>query len=624
MFAAPDIIKSYNYYMSKTILCFVIGVLGYLQGHGQTAIVDSIRSLVQKINTIATDTSCKKYKDKIDEKITEYKTNISKIHPTTLGNGVAQFLSADNEFLNADYNFYDSKGCRTGKTIVRIISNLDTLLNRLEDSNTPDSVDILRAMLYVKNKYSGFVSLRVLTLTDSNAKIENPGIILHSIEPFIIPPGNTRDSQPVEIFIRPGAKYLLSVTNPGYSPDSLQLFVTKDTVVNVRLKKIEGDAVVDNGDNNNGDNNNGGNKTTTVVKQGYLWIPAAILVLALFVLGWKFLSSKKKYALPGEPGKINPDDPDYKEHSRNLEVSIMQLNEQLKEKDTIIKKYSGEAPTLHSGINLKKMEAKYFLSEIMMTAGPRKPMKNSQITDKDLGEDVCGFIMSGDEGLVWILDGASDYTCLRDTDTKREYFSSRLLAQSIARKLKSHFTERKMDAFDKTMLTILSDVKSNWLNTVNSLPESQKNVLKSDIKSGVLPECSSTVLIGRLSLNGDLNVYRVGDCKMLAYSASGDQKVLVDSPLATKNSKSFDWIFFRLVLTDKDEFDIQYNQPLFEIVTHEKIQTIIGFSDGVGQVTQDTLKKEYPKNSDAMRNEIIYQLQGTGDDKSLCIIEIKE
>jgi len=79
-----------------------------------------------------------------------------------------------------------------------------------------------------------------------------------------------------------------------------------------------------------------------------------------------------------------------------------------------------------------------------------------------------------------------------------------------------------------------------------------------------------------------------------------------------------------LVLTDKDEFDIQYNQPLFEIVNHEKIQTIIGFSDGVGQVTQDTLKKEYPKNSDAMRNEIIYQLQGTGDDKSLCIIEIKE
>jgi len=75
--------------------------------------------------------------------------------------------------------------------------------------------------------------------------------------------------------------------------------------------------------------------------------------------------------------------------------------------------------------------------------------------------------------------------------------------------------------------------------------------LKSDLKSGTLPECASTAVIGRLSLNGDLVVYRIGDSKMLAYSASQDQKVLVDTPLSTKNPASFDWIFFRMVLTEK-------------------------------------------------------------------------
>jgi len=76
----------------------IIFMQGYLQGECQTSIVDSLRSSVQKINDITPDSSCKKYKDKIEGKIAEYKSNISKIHSTTLAKEVAQFLSADTLF----------------------------------------------------------------------------------------------------------------------------------------------------------------------------------------------------------------------------------------------------------------------------------------------------------------------------------------------------------------------------------------------------------------------------------------------------------------------------------------------------------------------------------------------
>jgi hypothetical protein len=111
---------------------------------------------------------------------------------------------------------------------------------------------------------------------------------------------------------------------------------------------------------------------------------------------------------------------------------------------------------------------------------------------------------------------------------------------------------------------------------------------------------------------------------MLVYNQSANQKVFLNTTLSEKNPKSNDRVFFRLTLTDQGELDILHNKPIFEIVKMEKIRIIIGMSDGIGKKTEDDLKKEYPVNSEGMRNEIIYQLQGTEDDKSLFIIEIKE
>jgi hypothetical protein len=51
---------------------------------------------------------------------------------------------------------------------------------------------------------------------------------------------------------------------------------------------------------------------------------------------------------------------------------------------------------------------------------------------------------------------------------------------------------------------------------------------------------------------------------------------------------------------------------------------VIGYSDGIGKATEKTLIKDYPVDAEKARNEIISQFQGTSDDKSMFIIEIKE
>ena len=83
-------------------------------------------------------------------------------------------------------------------------------------------------------------------------------------------------------------------------------------------------------------------------------------------------------------------------------------------------------------------------------------------------------------------------------------------------------------------------------------------------------------------------------------------------------------VFFRLITTEAESLDIQYNQPLFEIVKEQNVRTIVGMSDGVGKDTEAEFRTAYPVNPDAVRHKIIYQVQGTEDDKALYIIEIEE
>jgi hypothetical protein len=401
----------------------------------------------------------------------------------------------------------------------------------------------------------------------------------------------------------------MTVNDSGYAPYRTRINVQGDTALSIKLSAIENNTQMPSGIPPEG--------------QDYWRISSLLLALVAIGLLWKMLSDRKRQASLEEVNSNLTNNPlPNRRQVRELEQSIILLNKQIKDKDALINKYSSEIQSGHPVF--KETGTRYFLSELMMTAGPRKKRMSETNADKDLGEDVCGFILKGEDILTWLLDGTSDFYCLRNPDTQKEYFSSRLLAQSIARELKTHFGEGRMEAFDQTMSTIINDVKSKWLEAIRLLPDSEKGILKNNIKSGNFPECATTVLIGRFSLNGELIVYRSGDSKMLVYGQSANQKVFLNTSLSAKNAKSNDRVFFRLALTDQGELDILHNKPIFEIVKMEKIRTIIGMSDGIGKETEDDLKKEYPENSDAMRNEIIYQVQGTEDDKSLYIIELKE
>lgn len=266
---------------------------------------------------------------------------------------------------------------------------------------------------------------------------------------------------------------------------------------------------------------------------------------------------------------------------------------------------------------------KYFDCEIMMTAGPRKKFMSEPGADVDLGEDVCGFTLKEDKVLIWLLDGTSDLHCLKNPVTHQDYFSSRLLAQSVAAKLKLFVEKNSGESIDKVILKILDEVKVNWLISINALPDAEKEILSKNIDNDNLPECATTVLVAQLRLDGRLTVYRSGDSKMFLYNLQDDRLTHLQTELAGKNEESNDRIFFRLGKNKHGSFDLLSNQPEFEIANQENIQTVIGCSDGIGKLTEHTLQHQYANNPDAIKAEIANQVQGTADDKSLCIFQIK-
>jgi hypothetical protein len=263
-----------------------------------------------------------------------------------------------------------------------------------------------------------------------------------------------------------------------------------------------------------------------------------------------------------------------------------------------------------------------FVCELMMTAGPRKKFMNEENADKDLGEDVCGCVVRGDTAAVWLLDGTSDQFCLRQPETGKEYFSSRLLAQDIGDRLRGSFQAPGKDGYvlDRMMAQAVDAVREEWGKALRALPEGERVVLAENIRGNNCPECSSTMLAGVLSLDGMASVYRSGDSKLLLYQG----EVLSAASLATKNPESNDRIFFRIVLDTAGELDILSNKPAFEVIHREGVRALVAFSDGVGSVTEEALKTGYGANPVEIRRRIGNDPQGTADDKSICFVRITE
>ncbi len=260
--------------------------------------------------------------------------------------------------------------------------------------------------------------------------------------------------------------------------------------------------------------------------------------------------------------------------------------------------------------------------EIMMTAGPRKKPLSEPDSDRDLGEDVCGCITSFQEIFMWLLDGTSDDDSWKDPETKREYFSSRLLAQSVGNVLRKNCIINNTSTLEALMAQAISEVKVKWLQVIGQLPAQEKLHLTNRIENKIFPHCSTTALVAHLKSNGNIAACRTGDSQLLLFKNDNENGIsYVDAATAGKSEQGADRLFFRLQLDEKQQFQIVSNQPVYDIVEEKNICNAIAFSDGIGMATELLLKEQFSNNPHQVREEISYQLQATGDDKTICFIE---
>src|SRR5207253_2833845 len=104
-------------------------------------------------------------------------------------------------------------------------------------------------------------------------------------------------------------------------------------------------------------------------------------------------------------------------------------------------------------------------------------------------------------------------------------FSSRLLAQGIANKIRNAFNVVVDKTLDEVLLQAVNEVKNEWLDVIEALPLKEKELLIANIKDKNIPECATTLLFGHLLIDGNLTAYRSGDSKMLFYNASSKGEI---------------------------------------------------------------------------------------------------
>lgn len=156
---------------------------------------------------------------------------------------------------------------------------------------------------------------------------------------------------------------------------------------------------------------------------------------------------------------------------------------------------------------ISNLSGRFFFTEIMSTAGPRKNFQeDARDGDYDLGEDVVGCIVKKDTAFFWVLDGTSDSPIFLTTD-KKEIISSRLLSQDIGWMLQRNIWDKNNplnpeEALRECFYSIVED----WQNKLNSLSDADKDRLFKILSQKTSMTVSSTAVYGRISINGNLNI----------------------------------------------------------------------------------------------------------------------
>jgi len=259
---------------------------------------------------------------------------------------------------------------------------------------------------------------------------------------------------------------------------------------------------------------------------------------------------------------------------------------------------------------------KYFYTEIMSTAGPRKNfIEDAQDGDYGLGEDVAGCFTRKNKTYFWLLDGTSDNPIFKTADGN-ELFSSRLLAQEVAwhiQKILWHNNNDELSSEDILKLSF-QDVQKNWNEKFEKLSGDDRQILLDILKDKKQMIVSTTVIFGIIDLDGNLDVSQIGD-----------------SNIVTSPAKEFDENTGRLFViacrTEEDE-SIKIDLNSFEDTRclhfkHENIKSVIVASDGISKNTIKWLKfAPFDFREENIRKTISAIEHKTYDDKAMCIIQI--
>ena len=262
----------------------------------------------------------------------------------------------------------------------------------------------------------------------------------------------------------------------------------------------------------------------------------------------------------------------------------------------------------------------YFFSEVMVTAGPRKNFGTDAAEgDFGLGEDVAGLMTIKDRTFFWLLDGTSDAAKIYIGQAKKELFSSRLLAQTIAWNIQQIFSEINWAELNpkQTLIRAIQQMKQEWQQKINSLPPSETQALITKLREVKVLQCSTTVILGLLTLNGQLRACQIGDSKILTKPTK----------LPSRTSKGRLFATLKLSSTEQILLDFNGIEDTEAIEFSEAgIKTVVAVTDGISSNTEAWINAQAKidfTNSN-IRETLVHRNEKTQDDKAICIVQIKQ
>lgn len=264
--------------------------------------------------------------------------------------------------------------------------------------------------------------------------------------------------------------------------------------------------------------------------------------------------------------------------------------------------------------NYRRKVPRYFYSEAMVAAGPRKEAKEQF----DFAEDICGVVQTKDKALFWLLDGTSQQGNLfanEQLPEKRiEVFSSRLMAVSIAKALPEIFVrDKSLDARTLSQKAV-TQVAEEWVKRF--APYKQHLI-------GF--KCSTTLIIGTLDLNGKLDAFVIGDSRLLMFDAN---KNYLNYPENTNTVQSFVSAVKEGQLklhTGKDSNGNPVQGVLApgKHIRRDGVWSLICHSDGVSERRSEKIQQLSKEGFSRIKEALNGIPMNTQDDKSLLILEVK-